>query len=923
MKITWKDKLKKVLATFTVLQMFVSLLVPALTFASVSNVTLVGWNFSDKNSSADYGDNAIGASLTGGGINITGYDADGPAGGLDNAAIADNWSPGDFWQVNFEGEGFESLYLSSEHRSSSKGPAKFDVSCRVNSGGWNIIHSFELSNASWQSPVQSVSLGSCEDGEIELRWTVSSDSKAPGNGDLQAVGTNRIDNIIISGQKIVVDNDGDGTPDNLDNCPAVANADQSDSDGDGVGNACDNCPQVANIDQKDSNSNLIGDACEALPEIPTYEASHSCGLGKKPVLIDSLSEYISSTDPNGGVINIPASGEYLFKASGSYNYDKNNFGKFADAGHATRDNWATLRSDIGIYGENAGVTSLLSDMGTGEMGVVDWGSYDSVHEYYFSYSASGSDSVQFLISDWYDDWYPLSNNQGSMGDNLGGLNIDVYGCVPDIVRSAGISTPDPNEIIIDGELNLGAYLIDDDYDNIQWAVRKGTCSSSTNTVMGNVDGKSDMFSWVYNSEENLHNFSATKDVSLWSKGGYCFVFNPTEDSGELDIRLTRWFMIDTDKDDDGRLDVLDNCPLTANSQQEDMDNDSIGDACDDDSDNDGFVDEIDNCPLIYNPEQENTYGSEELGDACEENEPPVITLTGEAVVFVEYGNPYEEQGAIYDDQEDGSGPALVSGDTVNNLLLGTYVVRYNYTDDYGNVADEVTRMVYVVPRSITVTANSQTKVFGSADPALTYVITSGTLVSGDVLSGLLSRTVGEAVGVYTIGQGTLGNPNYNIVFVTSNLTITPLVVLASATGGPILATVPAVQATLVEAEEQAVAGSQAESESPQETATDDEGEVKGSTDTVCPWWWIILLVSLVVLAFVGGIARGANDNKVIRKYYYIWPILTGAVAWFAHDILHGDFAATWFCNNYLLVILILVAVSEGAYYYLIGRESNR
>jgi hypothetical protein len=36
-----------------------------------------------------------------------------------------------------------------------------------------------------------------------------------------------------------VDTDGDGDPDNLDNCPNVANADQANCDGDAQGNACD------------------------------------------------------------------------------------------------------------------------------------------------------------------------------------------------------------------------------------------------------------------------------------------------------------------------------------------------------------------------------------------------------------------------------------------------------------------------------------------------------------------------------------------------------------------------------------------------------------------------------------------------------------------------------------------------------------
>ncbi len=59
-----------------------------------------------------------------------------------------------------------------------------------------------------------------------------------------------------------VDSDGDRIPDSVDNCPAVANADQKDTDGDGVGDLCDNCPTVANPGQQDADGNGVGDACE-------------------------------------------------------------------------------------------------------------------------------------------------------------------------------------------------------------------------------------------------------------------------------------------------------------------------------------------------------------------------------------------------------------------------------------------------------------------------------------------------------------------------------------------------------------------------------------------------------------------------------------------------------------------------------------
>jgi hypothetical protein len=44
------------------------------------------------------------------------------------------------------------------------------------------------------------------------------------------------------GSTRIKDADRDGIPDNLDNCPKKANADQKDSDGDGIGDVCDSSP---------------------------------------------------------------------------------------------------------------------------------------------------------------------------------------------------------------------------------------------------------------------------------------------------------------------------------------------------------------------------------------------------------------------------------------------------------------------------------------------------------------------------------------------------------------------------------------------------------------------------------------------------------------------------------------------------------
>jgi len=82
-----------------------------------------------------------------------------------------------------------------------------------------------------------------------------------------------------------------------------------------------------------------------------------------------------------------------------------------------------------------------------------------------------------------------------------------------------------------------------------------------------------------------------------------------------------------DRDQDGVPDVVDNCPGTANPDQQDTDADARGDACDPDDDGDGIADEQDNCPLVANPQQGDA-DQDGVGDPCDQDGPgPIVEAT--------------------------------------------------------------------------------------------------------------------------------------------------------------------------------------------------------------------------------------------------------------------------------------------------------
>lgn len=134
---------------------------------------------------------------------------------------------------------------------------------------------------------------------------------------------------------------------------------------------------------------------------------------------------------------------------------------------------------------------------------------------------------------------------------------------------------------------------------------------------------------------------------------------------------------------------------------------------------------------------------------------PVITLIGDPEVITEVGQPYNDSGATALDNFDGDiSSRIVTIDSVNNKLLGTYTVTYNVTDSSGNQAVPVVREVTVTDTTAPIiTLNGK---------SYEYLILGGTYIEkgavaidnydGDISSDIsIASTVNPNIlGLYTV-----------------------------------------------------------------------------------------------------------------------------------------------------------------------------
>ena len=120
---------------------------------------------------------------------------------------------------------------------------------------------------------------------------------------------------------------------------------------------------------------------------------------------------------------------------------------------------------------------------------------------------------------------------------------------------------------------------------------------------------------------------------------------------------------------------------------------------------------------------------------------------------------------------------LVGSDTLNYTLsraggenVGEYAITVTPGENPNYEVTTVGAKLTINKKAATVTADSKTKIYGDANPALTATV-EGT-VGTDTLNYTLSRAEGENVGDYTITVTLGDNPNYNVTAANSTFTIT-------------------------------------------------------------------------------------------------------------------------------------------------------
>ncbi len=165
---------------------------------------LAVWNFNDDNLVADRG-TKINRHDT---LQIVGAGLDGWATGNDGDALNTNgWdatNKNEYYEIHISTEYYKNLKLSSDQYGSNSGPRDFVLEYSLDNQHWSSIPDSNITVGNdWTSgDISDANLPSAtwNQPDVYLRWEKYTQIRVSGDTGISSVGTNRMDNIVISGE---------------------------------------------------------------------------------------------------------------------------------------------------------------------------------------------------------------------------------------------------------------------------------------------------------------------------------------------------------------------------------------------------------------------------------------------------------------------------------------------------------------------------------------------------------------------------------------------------------------------------------------------------------------------------------------------------------------------------------------------------
>ena len=381
------------------------------------------------------------------------------------------------------------------------------------------------------------------------------------------------------------------TPTAPDNCPDLANDDQLDTNGNGIGNACesnedtdndtvnnavDNCPAISNLDQANFDNDRFGDACDAdidndgaLNAIDSNDNNknicsdidndqcNDCSSGGFDLSNDGADEDndgicdLGDTDADNDTVDDNVDNCPAIANTNQANFDNDMFG---DACDADIDNDGALNA----VDSNDNNKNICSDNDNDQCNDCSSGG--------FNLNNDGADQDKDGLCDL-----------GDVDDDNDTVNDNVDNC--SVIANA-------NQANFDNDAFGDACDVDDDNDTVNDNADNCQFTVNTNQADLDQDGEGDLCDNDADGDKVLSGIDSDDTnpfVCSDLDSDQCDdcnsgTFNITDDGLDTDGNDV-CNIGDLDDDSDTVLDADDNCPLDANLDQADSDNNGVGDAC--------------------------------------------------------------------------------------------------------------------------------------------------------------------------------------------------------------------------------------------------------------------------------------------------------------------------------------------------------